>query len=165
MLAGLGAPAYNGSMGTQTTPLGLPALPWRMRYMSAQRAYQMGVDVDLLGGFVLQRRWSGLRNRRGGGKQQHFVRRSELLHEMRRIHRLRLRHGYEVIEGEPIAALLMQERLPQRSESPPANAPARLRLSRLLKKAAHQRLALPGNGWSQAELWPCEHLSTETVGT
>lgn len=152
-------------METQATSLGWPGLPWRMRYASAARAYQMAVEVDLLGGFVLRRRWSGLRNRRGGGKEQRFARRSELLHEMRRLHRLRLRHGYRVIEGEPIAELLAQPHVPERSEPPPLGAPDHLSVIRLLKKAARQCPPSSGNAWQQAELWPREHLSTETVDT
>ncbi|MGC8855135.1 MAG: WGR domain-containing protein [Halothiobacillaceae bacterium] len=65
-----------------------------IEYRTDQRGYIMWLESDLFGDFVLYRRWYGLHNRRGGMKCQVFDRRDNALAEMRRVMRLRERHGY-----------------------------------------------------------------------
>lgn len=59
------------------------------------------LERDLLGDYVLFRRWYGLANRRGGWKRQVFVEEAEALKEWRRIEKLRARRGYQKL-SQPI---------------------------------------------------------------
>lgn len=63
-------------------------------FQNESRGYQVCVEVDLLGFYVLHRRWYGLRNKRGGYKQQLFTDRDDALKEFKRVERLRVRRGY-----------------------------------------------------------------------
>jgi len=65
-----------------------------LRFESNRRGYQIELSKDLFGAFILRRRWYGLFNRRGGAKQQVFLDESDALKEIRRIARIRERHGY-----------------------------------------------------------------------
>ncbi|WP_126448241.1 WGR domain-containing protein [Sulfuricystis multivorans] len=55
------------------------------------------MERDLFGAFVLYRRWYGLNNRRGGMKRQVFEHEEDALREVRRIMRVRKRHGYVAV--------------------------------------------------------------------
>jgi predicted DNA-binding WGR domain protein len=57
------------------------------------------METDLLGDFVLFRRWYGLGSRRGGVKRQVFQNREDAVKEFRRIEKLRARHGYFVVRS------------------------------------------------------------------
>ncbi len=66
----------------------------RLEYRTDRRGYLMWLERDLLGDFVLYRRWFGLHNRRWGCKRQVFLSEEEALKEAHRIMRVRERHGY-----------------------------------------------------------------------
>lgn len=74
----------------------LNAWSYRMllEYRTDRRGYTMWLECDLFGSFVLYRRWYGLHNRRGGMKRQVFECEQDALKEVRRIVRVRERHGY-----------------------------------------------------------------------
>ncbi len=50
-----------------------------VEYRSASRGYQICVEEDLFGCFILYRRWFGLSNRRGGSKKQVFFNKDEAI--------------------------------------------------------------------------------------
>lgn len=60
----------------------------------------MWLERDLFGAFVLYRRWYGLRNRRGGAKHQVFQTEDAALREVRRVARIRQRHGYREVRSD-----------------------------------------------------------------
>ncbi|MEO1767943.1 WGR domain-containing protein [Thiobacter aerophilum] len=68
-----------------------------IEYRTDRRGYTMWLERDLFGAFVLYRRWRGLHNRRGGMKRQVFEREDDALKEVRRVMRLRERHGYVLV--------------------------------------------------------------------
>jgi predicted DNA-binding WGR domain protein len=70
-----------------------------LEYSTDRRGYTMWLERDLLGDWVLFRRWYGLHNRRGGWKRQVFVDEKEALHEIARISKRRERRGYVVLPG------------------------------------------------------------------
>ncbi|MFZ2541599.1 MAG: WGR domain-containing protein [Gallionella sp.] len=72
----------------------MSAYPARLDFRSERRGYTLELSEDLFGAFILRRRWYGLSNRRGGGKQQVFMNESDALSEVRRITRTREKHGY-----------------------------------------------------------------------
>ena len=66
----------------------------RIGFRSDTRCYILALERDLFGAFVLVRRWYGLGNRRGGVKREVFLQEDAALRELKRIERLRVRHGY-----------------------------------------------------------------------
>ena len=68
-----------------------------VEYRSASRGYQICVEEDLFGCFILYRRWFGLSNRRGGSKKQVFFNKDEAIKEFQRVHGLRVRRGYSAM--------------------------------------------------------------------
>jgi predicted DNA-binding WGR domain protein len=68
-----------------------------LEYRTDRRGYTMWLEHDLFGACVLYRRWYGLHNRRGGMKRQVFEREEEALKIVRRIMRVRERHGYTLV--------------------------------------------------------------------
>ena len=69
-------------------------LPVRMDFLTERRGYTLVLMRDLLGDYVVLRRWYGLANRRGGQKQQVFMDPGLAWQEVRRIERMRERRGY-----------------------------------------------------------------------
>lgn len=69
-----------------------------LEFRTDRRGYTMWLERDLFGAFVLHRRWYGLHNRRGGMKRQVFEREQDALKEVRRIVRVRERHGYVPVD-------------------------------------------------------------------
>lgn len=69
----------------------------RFEFQTERRGYLLLLERDLIGDYVLYRRWYGLHNRRGGWKRQVFVEESDALREMRRVERIRKRHGYRLV--------------------------------------------------------------------
>lgn len=67
----------------------------RIEYQTSQRGYVLTLERDLLGDFVLCRRWFGLTNRRGGVKHQILASEDEAIREIDRVRRLRARRGYQ----------------------------------------------------------------------
>ncbi len=65
-----------------------------LEYRTERRGYTLWLDRDLFGALVLERRWYGLHNQRGGSKRQVFEREEDALKEVRRIARVRERRGY-----------------------------------------------------------------------
>jgi predicted DNA-binding WGR domain protein len=65
-----------------------------IEYESSKRGYRVVLVRDLLGDFVLVRRWYGLFNKRHGGKMQVFLQETEALDAVDKIDRARLRRGY-----------------------------------------------------------------------
>ena len=59
-----------------------------------KRGYSLSVDRDLLGDYVLQRRWFGLSNKRGGRKTSIFSSEEAAIKVAQRIARRRAIHGY-----------------------------------------------------------------------
>lgn len=70
----------------------------RIEFRSDTRGYTLALERDLFGAFVLIRRWYGLGNRRGGVKREVFLQEDAALRELKRIERLRTRHGYRRLE-------------------------------------------------------------------
>lgn len=70
----------------------------RLEFATDRRGYLLILEQDLFGAFVLFRRWYGLGNRRGGVKRQIFLDEDAALREVRRIERLRFRHGYQKLD-------------------------------------------------------------------
>ena len=68
------------------------------RFKTDTRGYSMLLEQDLLGDYVLSRRWYGLHNRRGGVKCQVFLNQADALREFERVLRLRKRRGYKQAE-------------------------------------------------------------------
>lgn len=69
----------------------------RIEYRTDRRGYTIVLDRDLLGGYVLWRRWYGLHNRRHGTKVQVFEREDLALREIERVVRRRERRGYSLV--------------------------------------------------------------------
>ena len=69
----------------------------RLEFRSDVRGYVLMLNQDLFGAFILQRRWFGLHNRRGGIKQQVFEEEVDAQRTIKRIRRERERHGYRVV--------------------------------------------------------------------
>jgi predicted DNA-binding WGR domain protein len=69
----------------------------RVEFKTDKRGYTMVLQRDLLGSFVLLRRWYGLHNRRGGFKQQIFEDELTAQKEFLRISKLRGRRGYSQV--------------------------------------------------------------------
>jgi predicted DNA-binding WGR domain protein len=67
----------------------------RLDFRSTRRGYTLELSEDLFGVFILRQCWYGLNNRRGGVKQQVFLRESDALNEVSRITRTRAKHGYQ----------------------------------------------------------------------
>lgn len=65
-----------------------------LEFRTDRRGYTMWLERDLFGAFVLHRRWFGLHNRRGGVKRQVFEDEQRALAEIKRLARVRERHGY-----------------------------------------------------------------------
>ena len=70
----------------------------RIEFRSDTRGYTLALERDLFGAFVLVRRWYGLGNRRGGVKRDVFLQVEEALRELKRVERLRVRHGYRRLD-------------------------------------------------------------------
>jgi predicted DNA-binding WGR domain protein len=70
----------------------------RIEFRSDTRGYILALERDLFGAFVLVRRWYGLGNRRGGVKREVFLQEDTALRELKRIERLRVRHGYRRLD-------------------------------------------------------------------
>lgn len=70
----------------------------RIEFRNNSRGYTLALERDLFGAFVLIRRWYGLGNRRGGAKREVFLHEDAALRELKRIERLRVRHGYRKLE-------------------------------------------------------------------
>ena len=68
-----------------------------IEFRSATRGYTLALERDLLGAFILTRQWYGLNNRRGGAKREVFFNEDSALREVKRIERLRVRHGYRAL--------------------------------------------------------------------
>jgi predicted DNA-binding WGR domain protein len=68
-----------------------------LEYRTDRRGYTLWLERDLIGDWVLFRRWYGLFNRRGGMKRQVFLQEEAALKEIKRIERLRIRHGYQKV--------------------------------------------------------------------
>jgi len=66
-------------------------------FKTDRRGYTMWLERDLFGDFVLYRRWYGLHNRRCGMKRQVFKDEQQALKAVRRIMRVRERHGYTMV--------------------------------------------------------------------
>lgn len=66
----------------------------RLEFQTERRGYLLLLERDLIGDFVLYRRWYGLHNRRWGCKRQVFLSKEEAMQEIRRIQKTRERHGY-----------------------------------------------------------------------
>lgn len=71
----------------------------RIEFRSQTRGYVLALERDLFGAFVLFRRWYGLGNRRGGVKREVFLQEDAALRELKRIERLRIKHGYRRLGG------------------------------------------------------------------
>jgi len=69
-----------------------------IKYETDKRGYILAMEQDLFGAFVLFRRWYGLSNRRGGAKRQIFLNEDAALKEVKRIERIRFRHGYQRLD-------------------------------------------------------------------
>ena len=67
----------------------------RLDFRSPHRGYTVDLSEDLFGAFVLQRRWFGLANKRGGAKQQVFATEQEALQAVAKIVRARVKRGYQ----------------------------------------------------------------------
>lgn len=74
----------------------------RIEFRTEKRGYLLILEQDLLGAYVLFRRWYGLANRRWGCKRQIFLDEDDALKEMKRIERLRCRRGYQKL-NQPIS--------------------------------------------------------------
>lgn len=72
----------------------------RIEFRSDKRGYVLALERDLLGAFVLSRRWYGLNNRRGGMKQQVFFDEDAARKEFRRIEAMRSRRGYVAVHHQ-----------------------------------------------------------------
>jgi predicted DNA-binding WGR domain protein len=68
-----------------------------LNYKTDRRGYTLWLERDLIGDWVLFRRWYGLFNRRGGMRRQVFLQEEAALKEIKRIERLRIRHGYQKV--------------------------------------------------------------------
>lgn len=66
----------------------------KIEFRTDRRGYLLTLERDLLGHFVLSRRWYGLHNRKWGAKRQVFLSEDEVMREIGRIRALRARHGY-----------------------------------------------------------------------
>lgn len=66
----------------------------RLDFKSQRRGYTLELSEDLFGAYILRRRWFGLSNRRGGGKQQVFLTEEDAMREIRRVMRARIKNGY-----------------------------------------------------------------------
>ena len=69
----------------------------RIDFRTAQRGYTVVLSQDLLGAYVLYRRWFGLANRRGRMKRQIFVAEDNAVRKFGRISRVRIRNRYELV--------------------------------------------------------------------
>jgi predicted DNA-binding WGR domain protein len=85
-----------------------------LEYRTDRRGYTMCLERDLLGSFVLYRRWYGLHNRRGGMKCQVFEREQDALEEVKRLARVRERHGYRLLSVDPPGCLILAETVERR---------------------------------------------------
>jgi len=74
----------------------------RIEFRSDKRGYVLDLERDLFGAFVLYRRWYGLRNRRGGAKQQVYLDEESARREFKRIETMRGRRGYVVVQPQPL---------------------------------------------------------------
>jgi predicted DNA-binding WGR domain protein len=72
----------------------------RIEFRSDKRGYVLDLERDLLGAFVLYRRWYGLNNRRGGMKQQVFLDEESAVQEFKRIETMRGRRGYVAVHRQ-----------------------------------------------------------------
>lgn len=66
----------------------------RVEFFTEKRGYLLILERDLLGHFVLFRRWYGLRNRRWGAKREVFLSKEDAIKKIDQITKLRMRHGY-----------------------------------------------------------------------
>jgi predicted DNA-binding WGR domain protein len=69
----------------------------RLEFRTDVRGYELVLNQDLFGAFILYRRWFGLNNHRGGVKQQVFKEEADALRTIKRVRRERERHGYRVV--------------------------------------------------------------------
>ena len=69
----------------------------RLEFRTEVRGYELVLNQDLFGAFILYRRWFGLNNHRGGIKQQVFEDEKDVLREIKCIRRTREKHGYKLI--------------------------------------------------------------------
>ena len=68
-----------------------------MRFKTEKRGYDLSLEQDLLGDFVLIRYWYGLTNRRHGMKTQIFNDVNEANDKFNTLVNMRLHKGYRVI--------------------------------------------------------------------
>jgi predicted DNA-binding WGR domain protein len=71
----------------------------RKIFKTNRRGYQLTLEQDLLGDFVLSRRWYGLSNSRNGQKVHLFLDEDSATKQYERIARARLRNGYVLVFG------------------------------------------------------------------
>jgi predicted DNA-binding WGR domain protein len=71
----------------------------RLEFRTEKRGYTLWLERDMLGDWVLFRRWFGLHTRRGGIKRQVFLDENVALKEVKRIERLRFRRGYQRLDS------------------------------------------------------------------
>ncbi|MEQ1527351.1 MAG: WGR domain-containing protein [Gallionella sp.] len=69
----------------------------RLEFRTEVRGYELVLNQDLFGAFILYRRWFGLNNHRGGIKQQVFEDEMDALREVKSIRHTREKHGYKLI--------------------------------------------------------------------
>jgi predicted DNA-binding WGR domain protein len=74
----------------------LPQLKWKWHNQSNNRHYQVELFFDLLGDWILIRRWKGIA-RRGNEKMAVVTSYQDGLNQVSRIDRLRTRRGYRRI--------------------------------------------------------------------
>ncbi len=68
--------------------------PIPMRFVSENRLYSMTLTRDLFGDWVLVHSWSGRFNRRGGGRIRAVASLADGLKRMKRVAKIREKHGY-----------------------------------------------------------------------
>jgi len=68
-----------------------------LKFVSDTRGYSVSVGRDLLGDLVLERRWYGLHNRRGGRMAQIFSDEESAEKVIKRIMATRTRNGYRIV--------------------------------------------------------------------
>ncbi|MCX8016571.1 MAG: hypothetical protein N2690_01520 [Rhodocyclaceae bacterium] len=78
----------------------MPKMPARWYLQSARRAYELQVDIDLLGGFVVQARWRGLYTRKHGAKQWSAISWTQTKQLLRELLLRRKRHGYQPLNTQ-----------------------------------------------------------------
>lgn len=73
----------------------------RKVFLTDKRGYVVEIGRDLLGDVILERRWYGLHNRRGGRLQQVFQDDAAAFKEAARVERTRMKRGYKLASISP----------------------------------------------------------------